>query len=94
MQSSDGKVVVITGAGPGIGRALAVVHGSHEFLGMSEAIRHELLNAGHPVAMSVVHPGGIKTALARRGRFSATVNVPQTVRSFDVVARVARRRLS
>jgi NADP-dependent 3-hydroxy acid dehydrogenase YdfG len=36
--------------------------------GMSEALREELLIAGHPVGVTVVHPGGIKTAIARNAR--------------------------
>jgi short-subunit dehydrogenase len=36
--------------------------------GMSEALREELLMAGHPVGVTVVHPGGIKTAIARNAR--------------------------
>src|SRR4029077_1561430 len=30
--------------------------------GLSEAVREEMLVAGHPVGVTVVHPGGIKTA--------------------------------
>lgn len=51
--------------------------------GMSEAIREELLLAGHPVGMTVVHPGGIKTAIARSARYSETTRAEQTIRSFD-----------
>ena len=36
--------------------------------GMSEALREELSIAGHPVGVTVVHPGGIKTAIARNAR--------------------------
>ena len=38
--------------------------------GFSESLREEMLVAGHPVGVTVVHPGGIKTAIARRGRVS------------------------
>src|SRR3546814_248744 len=34
--------------------------------GFSEAIREELLIAGHPVGVTVVHPGGIKRSEERR----------------------------
>jgi len=37
--------------------------------GFSEAVRHEL--AGSNVGLSVVHPAGVKTAIARRGRLPA-----------------------
>jgi hypothetical protein len=33
--------------------------------GFSEALREEMLVAGHPVHVTCVHPGGIKTAIAR-----------------------------
>ena len=33
--------------------------------GFTEALRQEMLAAGHPVKVTCVHPGGIKTAIAR-----------------------------
>jgi NAD(P)-dependent dehydrogenase (short-subunit alcohol dehydrogenase family) len=33
--------------------------------GFTEALRQEMLIAGHPVQVTCVHPGGIKTAIAR-----------------------------
>ena len=33
--------------------------------GFTEALRQEMLVAGHPVKVTCVHPGGIKTAVAR-----------------------------
>ncbi len=36
--------------------------------GFTEALRQEMLLAKHPVAVSCVHPGGIKTAIARNAR--------------------------
>jgi short-subunit dehydrogenase len=36
--------------------------------GFSESVRHELAVAGSPVRLSVVHPGGIATAIARNSR--------------------------
>ena len=51
--------------------------------GMSEALREELLIAGHPVGVTVVHPGGIKTAIARNARVSAREDKETTARFFD-----------
>lgn len=51
--------------------------------GMSEALREEMLVAGHPVQVSVVHPGGIKTGIARNGRFAAGTDGVETARKFD-----------
>jgi NAD(P)-dependent dehydrogenase (short-subunit alcohol dehydrogenase family) len=36
--------------------------------GFTEALREEMLVAGHPVGVSCVHPGGIKTGISRNGR--------------------------
>ncbi len=36
--------------------------------GFSESLREEMLVAGHPVGVTVVHPGGIKTAIVRNSR--------------------------
>ena len=51
--------------------------------GLSEALREELLIAGHPVGVTVVHPGGIKTAIARSARTSAKVDHDAAARLFD-----------
>ncbi|WP_395692263.1 SDR family NAD(P)-dependent oxidoreductase [Nocardioides sp.] len=51
--------------------------------GMSEALREEMLVAGHPVGVTVVHPGGIKTAIARNARVSAKEDKQATAQLFD-----------
>lgn len=51
--------------------------------GLSEALREEMLVAGHPVGVTVVHPGGIKTAIARNARVSAREDHTETARFFD-----------
>jgi len=51
--------------------------------GMSEAVREEMLIAGHPVGVTVVHPGGIKTAIARNARVSAREDKDRTAKLFD-----------
>jgi len=40
--------------------------------GFSEALRHEL--AGSPITLTVVHPGGIKTAIADNARLSQGID--------------------
>jgi NAD(P)-dependent dehydrogenase (short-subunit alcohol dehydrogenase family) len=51
--------------------------------GFTEALRMEMLVARHPVQVTSVHPGGIKTAIARNARTTASHD-PQTVaRTFD-----------
>ena len=51
--------------------------------GMSEALRIEMLIAGHPVGVTSVHPGGIKTAIARNCRVSAREDKEATAKLFD-----------
>jgi len=41
--------------------------------GFSEALRHELELAKSPVRLSVVHPGGVRTGIARSSRVGALV---------------------
>jgi NADP-dependent 3-hydroxy acid dehydrogenase YdfG len=51
--------------------------------GMTEAIREEMLIAGHPVGVTAVHPGGIKTAIARNARVAANEDKEATAQLFD-----------
>ena len=51
--------------------------------GLTEALREEMLIAGHPVGVTAVHPGGIKTAIARNARVSEHEDKEATSRLFD-----------
>ena len=51
--------------------------------GMSEALREEMLVAGHPVGVTSVHPGGIKTDIVRNSRVSAKEDKAATSELFD-----------
>ena len=51
--------------------------------GLSESLREEMLIAGHPVGVTVVHPGGVKTAIVRRGRSSWREDQAEVARMFD-----------
>ncbi len=51
--------------------------------GLTESVREEMLIAGHPVAVTCVHPGGIKTGIARNGRFGASADRDRAVEYFD-----------
>ncbi|EJN13044.1 short-chain dehydrogenase of unknown substrate specificity [Bradyrhizobium sp. YR681] len=59
--------------------------------GFSESVRHELAVAGSPVKLSVVHPGGIATAIARNSRTGVGVNDnarrSQMIERFETAAR-------
>ena len=51
--------------------------------GMTEAIREEMLIANHPVGVTCVHPGGIKTGIARHGRKTASQDAESLDKLFD-----------
>jgi NADP-dependent 3-hydroxy acid dehydrogenase YdfG len=51
--------------------------------GFTEALREEMLINGHPVAVTCVHPGGIKTGIARNGRKTAGQDAAALDRLFD-----------
>lgn len=56
--------------------------------GFTEALRMELLRDGHPVRVTCVHPGGVRTAIARNARVAGSVDKGRVAREFD--ARWAR----
>jgi NAD(P)-dependent dehydrogenase (short-subunit alcohol dehydrogenase family) len=51
--------------------------------GFTESLRMEMLIAGHPVKVTCVHPGGIKTAIARNGTASGALNAGTLADTFD-----------
>jgi NAD(P)-dependent dehydrogenase (short-subunit alcohol dehydrogenase family) len=56
--------------------------------GFSEALRHEL--QGSPVGVTVVHPGGVATAIARRARQSAGLSAKEIARDQAAWQRMLR----
>jgi NADP-dependent 3-hydroxy acid dehydrogenase YdfG len=51
--------------------------------GFTEALRQEMLLAGHPVAVTTVHPGGIKTAIARNALAAEGLDQGELAKLFD-----------
>ncbi len=51
--------------------------------GLCEAVREEMLVAGNPVEVTVVHPGGIRTSIVRNGRHVGAVDPDEVARVFD-----------
>ena len=51
--------------------------------GFTEALREEMLVAGHPVGVTCVHPGGIKTGNSRNGRKTASQDAEALDRLFE-----------
>ena len=71
--SGDGTLVNISsifGLVPMPGQS-AYVAAKYAVRGFSETIRIEMLAAGHPVRVCCVHPGGVRTAIARNGTVNA-----------------------
>jgi short-subunit dehydrogenase len=59
--------------------------------GFSESLRHELAMAGSPVRLSVVHPGGVSTSIARNSRTGTgmidNARRAKSIERFDAVAK-------
>jgi NADP-dependent 3-hydroxy acid dehydrogenase YdfG len=51
--------------------------------GFTEALRQEMILAGHPVAVTTVHPGGIKTAIARNATAAEGFDREHVAELFD-----------
>ena len=51
--------------------------------GFTEALREEMLINGHPVGVTCVHPGGIKTGIARNGRKTRPARTPRSRQLFE-----------
>jgi NAD(P)-dependent dehydrogenase (short-subunit alcohol dehydrogenase family) len=51
--------------------------------GFTESVREEMLAAGHPVRVSCVHPGGIKTSIVRNSRVAPDEDHAALVDFFD-----------
>jgi NADP-dependent 3-hydroxy acid dehydrogenase YdfG len=51
--------------------------------GFTEALRQEMMAAGHPVKVTTVHPGGIKTNIARNMTTVEAVNKHELAKTFD-----------
>jgi NADP-dependent 3-hydroxy acid dehydrogenase YdfG len=83
--SGDGHVVNVSSlfgifASPG-----QAAYNSAKFAvrGFTEALRQEMLLAHHPVAVTAVHPGGIKTAIARNATTAEGLDRDELAKLFD-----------
>jgi NAD(P)-dependent dehydrogenase (short-subunit alcohol dehydrogenase family) len=64
--SGDGHVVNVSSLNGIMAQASISAYSASKFAvrGFTEALRSEMLQAGHPVQVSVVHPGGVRTNIA------------------------------
>ncbi len=51
--------------------------------GFTEALRQEMVLAGHPVGVTTVHPGGIKTAIMRNSTVAEGLDQEKMAKMFD-----------
>jgi NAD(P)-dependent dehydrogenase (short-subunit alcohol dehydrogenase family) len=51
--------------------------------GFTEALREEMLVNAHPVGVTCVHPGGIKTGISRNGRKTVSLDADEVDSLFD-----------
>jgi NADP-dependent 3-hydroxy acid dehydrogenase YdfG len=85
IESGDGHVVNISSlfgliSMPGQTAYNAAKYGVR---GFTEALRQELILARHPVNVTCVHPGGIKTAIARNARATVSHDQSEVAKHFD-----------
>jgi NADP-dependent 3-hydroxy acid dehydrogenase YdfG len=85
IDSGDGHLVNISSLFGLLGVPGQTAYNAAKFAvrGFTEALRQEMLVAGHPVAVTCVHPGGIKTAIARNARTTASHEQREIARHFD-----------
>lgn len=57
--------------------------------GFTESLRQEMFLAKRPVKVTCVHPGGIKTNIARNGTYADDKETAKLVANFDKVAHVS-----
>lgn len=85
IESGDGHVVNISSLFGLMGMPGQSAYNSSKFAvrGFTEALRLEMLIAKHPVKVSCVHPGGIRTAIARNARTTESHDAATIAELFD-----------
>jgi NAD(P)-dependent dehydrogenase (short-subunit alcohol dehydrogenase family) len=90
--SGDGHLVNISSVFGFVGVPSQSAYNAAKFgvRGFTEALRQEMLIAGHPVGVSCVHPGGIRTNIARDARAAKPVSDAEREEQTQRFARTAR----
>lgn len=83
--SGDGHVVNVSSVFGLIGMPGQAAYCAAKFAvrGFTEALNQEMVIAGHPVKVTSVHPGGIKTAIARNMTTAAGLDRQALAHEFD-----------
>ena len=91
ISSGDGHVVNISSIFGVFSVPGQAAYNSAKFAvrGFTEALRMEMAVAGHPVKVSTVHPGGIKTAIARNATTAEGLDQASLAATFDKLARTS-----
>ncbi|WP_326838145.1 SDR family NAD(P)-dependent oxidoreductase [Amycolatopsis rhabdoformis] len=86
--SGDGHLVNISSVFGFVGVPTQSAYNAAKFAvrGFTEALREEMLAARHPVAVSCVHPGGIKTNIARHARGGSDGDQEAAAAGFEKIA--------
>jgi short-subunit dehydrogenase len=90
--SGDGHLVNISSVFGFVGVPSQSAYNAAKFgvRGFTEALRQEMLIARHPVGVHCVHPGGIRTNIARDARSSEPVSDAEREKQAADFARAAR----
>ena len=88
INSGDGHLVNISSLFGLLGVPSQSAYNAAKFgvRGFTEALRQEMLIAKAPVQVHCVHPGGVKTNIARSARADATIQGDVLARRFDKIA--------
>ena len=83
--SGDGHLVNISSLFGLISVAGSSTYNASKFgvRGFTEAVRQDMLLAGHPVGVTCVHPGGIRTGIVRNGRVTRGESHASVTATFD-----------
>jgi short-subunit dehydrogenase len=89
IDSGDGHIVNVSSVFGFIGVPTQSAYNAAKFAvrGFTEALRQEMIAARHPVKVSCVHPGGIKTNIARDARGLGSADKEKSAASFEKLAR-------
>jgi NAD(P)-dependent dehydrogenase (short-subunit alcohol dehydrogenase family) len=91
IESGGGHVATVSSAFGLVAAPLYAAYSAAKFAvrGFTEALRQEMRAAGHPVAVTCVYPGGVRTPIMRSGTYAADADRAAVVARFDrTVARV------
>lgn len=85
IESGDGHVVNVSSLFGLIAVPGQSAYNSAKFAvrGFTEALRQEMIVARHPVRVTCVHPGGIKTAVARNATYVEGIDAKNASSMFD-----------